>query len=114
MISALFNCSLKDLGRLWNPYVSDIMLLVNTAKGIRVRTIMLSFLASRGLTLIWCVEVGPLDTWILVLENACPISMLPDTLLKNMSSDVIESFPNLQQCLDGPVSVIRPYKGFVI
>lgn len=112
MLSGICSFTLRDFERIFPHYVSDIMLLENTEKDIVVRTTILFSTVYPNHTSLLCVALGQtpklvnrLDWFMLEMGKGFRISTLPGMLRRSMLRNRITLYPNLQQCLDGPVSV---------
>lgn len=111
MLSGICSFSLRDFERIFPHYVSDIMLLENTEKSLVVRTTILFSTVYPNHTSLLFVALGQtpkldhrLDWFMLEAGKGFRINTLPGMLRRSMSRNLITSYPNLQQCLDGPVS----------
>lgn len=112
MLSGICSFSLRDFERIFPHYVSDIMLLENTEKNLVVRTTILFSTVYPNHTSLLFVALGQtpkldhrLDWFMLEMAKDFRISTLPGMLRRSMLRNQITSYPNLQRCLDGPVSV---------
>lgn len=119
MLSGICSFSLRDFERIFPHCASGIMRLENTEKGIVVRTTILFCSAYSSHMSLLFVALGRtpklahrLDWFMLEMGKGFRISMLPGMLRRSMSRNLITSYPNLQQCLDGPVSATLLSKKF--
>lgn len=110
MLSGICSFSLRDLEKVFPRYFSAIMRLENTEKGIVVRTTTLFCSVYPNHTSLLFVALGQtpkpahrLDWFMLAMDKGFRISTLPGMLRRSMLRNQITSYPNLQQCLDGPV-----------
>lgn len=111
MLSGICSFTLNDFAKVFPRYFSGIMRLENMEKGIVVRTTILFCSVYPGRTSLMFVALGQtpirknrLDWFMLEMGKGFRISTLPGMLRRSMLRNRITSYPNLQQCLDGPVS----------
>lgn len=112
MLNGICSFSLNDFGKVFPHYVSDIMRLENTAKSLVVHTTILFCSVYPSHTSLLFVSLGQtpklknrLDWFMLAVGKGFRISTLPGMLRRSMLRNRITTYPNLQQCLDGPVLV---------